>query len=64
MAFAIPSNSAIHTLLEDAARGDAGAKHRLQQIEDDGIRFDQEDYRTVSTERGPVRGYQGGARRL
>lgn len=26
-------------------------------------RSDLEDYRTVSTERGPVRGYEGGPRR-
>lgn len=63
MAFTIPSNAAIQTLMDDAARGDPAAKKRLQQLEDDSLRFDQEDYRTVSTERGPVRGYQGGGPR-
>lgn len=56
MAFAIPSNAAIQTLVDAAARGDVAAKKRLQQLEDDSRRLDQEDYRTVSTERGPVRG--------
>jgi len=61
MAFAIPSNSAIDTLMREAARGDPDAKKRLEQLEADSIKFDQEDYRTVSTERGPVRGYSGGS---
>lgn len=56
MAFAIPSNSVIQTLMLEAARGNAAAKKRLQELEDDSLRFDQEDYRTVSTDRGPVRG--------
>lgn len=64
MAFAIPSNGAIQVLVDAAARGDADAKKRLQQLEDDSLRFDQEDHRTVSSERGPVRGYPGGARRF
>ena len=63
MATAIPSNSAIDTLMRAAARGNPDAQRRLDQLEADGLRFDQEDYRTVSTDRGPVRGL-GGARRL
>lgn len=56
MATSIPGNAAIHTLLEEAARGNAAAKARLLQLEGDSLRLDREDYRTVSTDRGPVRG--------
>lgn len=56
MATAIPSNSAIQTLITEAAQGDPAAKLRLQQLEDDNLRLQLEDYRTVSTDRGPVRG--------
>jgi hypothetical protein len=59
MAFTIPSNGVIQQLWNDRNL------KRLTQIENDSIRFAREDYRTVSTERGPVRGYEaGGARRL
>lgn len=60
MAFAIPSNSAIQALMHAAERGDQAAKKRLQQLEDDSRRLELEDWRTVSTDRGPVRGYPGG----
>lgn len=60
MAFAIPSNGAIQALMHLADRGDLDAKKRLAQLEADSLRFEQEDYRTVSTERGPVRGYSSG----
>lgn len=36
---------------------------RRRQLEDDNRRLQLEDYRTVSDERGPVRGYPGGIRR-
>lgn len=64
MAFVIPSNAAVDTLLRLADRGDPAAKKRIAQLEADATRFDLEDYRTVATDRGPVRGYSGGARRL
>jgi hypothetical protein len=54
MAFTIPSNAVIARLWDERNFT------RLQQIENDSIRFAAEDYRTVSTERGPVRGYEGG----
>jgi hypothetical protein len=63
MAFAIPSNSAVDTLMRLADKGDLEAKKRLAQLEADSARFDLEDYRTVNTDRGPVRGYEGGGAR-
>lgn len=62
MAFAIPSNSVIDTLIRAAAKGDPTAQKRLDELEADSLKLDQEDYRTVSTERGPVRGYNGSGR--
>lgn len=59
MAFAIPSNQAIANLFA-TRKTDPAAQKRLEQIDADGTRFDQEDYRTVSTDRGPVRGLGGG----
>lgn len=56
MAFAIPSNASVDTLMRLADKGDPEAKRRLLELEADSQRFDQEDYRTVSTERGPVSG--------
>ena len=64
MAFAIPSNSVIDTLMRLAARGDKAAQARLDQLEADSLKLDLEDYRTVGTDRGPVRGYGGGRKKL
>jgi hypothetical protein len=63
MAVSISSNAAIDSLMRRADKGDPDAQKRLDQIAEAGVQFDQEDYRTVSTERGPVRGYPGGAAR-
>lgn len=54
MAFTIPSNSVVQQLWNDRNF------KRLRQLESDSDRFAREDYRTVSTERGPVRGYESG----
>lgn len=54
MAFTIPSNSVVQALWNTRNFT------RLAQLEADSDRFAREDYRTVSTERGPVRGYEGG----
>lgn len=62
MATAIPSNSAISTLF-NTRKSDPTAQRRLEQLNEDSLRFDREDYRTVGTDRGPVRGLGGGARR-
>ena len=64
MAFVIPSNAAVDTLLSLADRGDPEAQARLDQLEADSQRFDLEDYRVVGTDRGPVRGFPGGSRKL
>lgn len=61
MATCIPSNSAVDTLLR--VRSNAG-RARYLQLEDDNLRFATEDYRVISTDRGPVRGMGGGSRRL
>ena len=61
MAFVIPSNGWINVLMDN--RKDPEAAKALQAIVDNGARFDAEDYRTVNTDRGPVRGYNGGGRR-
>lgn len=54
MAFTIPSNAVIQQLWNERNF------KRLGQIESDSIRLAREDCRTVGTERGPVRGYEGG----
>jgi hypothetical protein len=50
MATAIPPTSAINAMFK--------AKNftRLAQLEADSQRHDREDFRTVNTDRGPVRG--------
>lgn len=58
MAPVYPSNAAVAALW--STRNFA----KLQQLEDMSVRHDREDYRTVNTDRGPVKGYEiGGARR-
>lgn len=58
MAPVYPSNAAV------AALWSTRNFFKLQQLEDMSIRHDREDYRTVNTDRGPVKGYEsGGARR-
>jgi hypothetical protein len=54
MATTIPSTAAIARMW--AERNFT----RLRQIEDDNNRLQLEDYRTISTDRGPVKGYSGG----
>lgn len=52
MATIVPSNAAVDALWR------SGNFTRLRQLEADDDRRRREDYRTVSTERGPVRGYE------
>lgn len=55
MATCIPSDAAIARMWQERNFT------RLQQLEDDNNRHrDAEDYRTVNTDRGPVKGYSGG----
>lgn len=54
MATIVPSNAAV------AALWSTRNFIRLRQLEVDSERRAREDYRTVSTERGPVRGYESG----
>ncbi len=61
MAFAIPGNAFINTLMDD--RKNPASLAALEAIDNNGRRFDAEDYRTVSTDRGPVRGMVGGGGR-
>lgn len=58
MAFAIPGNGFIDALMND--RKNPASLKALQAIVDNGDRLDAEDYRTVNTDRGPVRGMPGG----
>jgi hypothetical protein len=57
MAVVIPSNNAIDLMF---ATRDRAQIRRLFDLE---AEIDSEDYRTVNTDRGPVRGWGGGARR-
>jgi hypothetical protein len=52
MATIVPSNAVVAMLWSTRNF------KRLRELEVDGDRRDLEDYRTVSTERGPVRGYE------
>lgn len=58
---ALPSNATIDTLLRDTDRNpDAvAAVRKLDRLYEQAI---SEDYRTINSDRGPVRGYGGGAR--
>ncbi|HKQ65982.1 MAG TPA: hypothetical protein VJZ73_13290 [Methylomirabilota bacterium] len=59
---ALPSNSAIDTLLRATDR-DPAAVALARKLDRAFEQAELEDYRTISSDRGPVRGYGGGARR-
>jgi len=52
MASAIPPPANINLLFAH--------RERLRQVEDDNLRLQLEDYRTINSDRGPVRGHGGG----
>jgi hypothetical protein len=54
MAVAIPDNNSINLMFATRDR------QRIRQLFELEVEIDSEDYRTVSTDRGPVRGYGGG----
>lgn len=57
--FAFPSNNAVNVLFD--TRRDPESALALERLADLERKMELEDYRTVSTDRGPVRGFPGGA---
>jgi hypothetical protein len=62
MATCFPGNAFVEAMFQ--RRREPANARRLQQLYDQGEALDMEDYRTVGTDRGPVRGFVGGSRRL
>lgn len=52
MATTVPSNAAVDALWR------TGNFKRLRELEQDNERKAREDYRTINTDRGPVKGYE------